>query len=137
MTLTMASSLRCLRATLGKYNVTYTTLDECMRGAVFIKDFPDYDLRMICRGHAIRKSYRIGAAGARSSSRVRIAVAARLTCIIDRVNNQYYYSDVTLVKLNDGMPVDIPMSDPVMRITAYAHDDVLKKYLAMRRLKLV
>jgi len=120
-----AATIRCLRAVQGEYNIVYTSSDECIQGVVYDKYFPDLDVRMICRGIGfIRRSTRIAAAGAQTRSRETIAEATRKTCYD-------HYIDVTLIKYYDCAPIDIPLDDPLVHLTAYAHSDTLKKYLVM------
>lgn len=125
----MAAHIRCLRATQGVYDIVYLTMEECVQGMIYDKYFANQGIRMICRGNFFERRPTsvvefVGAHVDRADTLMRTRIAEAL--------RRDHYTDVTLVKYADDMPIDISLDDPIITMTAYAHSDALKKYLAMR-----
>lgn len=92
---------------------------ECFSNVVYDKYYANIGIRMVARGtgiyHGKSVSHRAGASYIPLSSHAR------------NVN----YTDIILIKYIDDVPIDLPLDDPVMAMTRYAHSDELKKYLGV------
>ena len=119
---------RCIRATEGKFNITYTTLAECATSnVVYDVYFGGMEIRMIARGTG------------RNHGGAQVQMAgANMWVVQDRVTKSvlkttYRYTDLTVIKYIDDVPVDMPLDDPAMHMTRNTHSSELKKYLAVWR----